>query len=246
VDVFDQIRRVYEAMKDSGAFDMALCEWNNRNAAFQEVHHFEELERFCRDSAADRYDLRDEVIGALCSEAMRDERARILLCGLFLPGLLDVRKRFTGQTVLPGEDLDAEILANFWITVRAVASDATRISQRLLNAAVWSTTRTLRRAARWNQHEELVENPEKIVEILSPMSPDDRESRLASDEAVRELLAQAVAEGVLSEMDAGLLDAPRGTYTERAIRLGLTSRNGRTRRRVARKRLRAWMKHRIE
>jgi len=246
MDVFEQLRGMYLAMRDSGRFDRALSEWGTRHSGLRDFEDFDAIERLCRESAAAHYEARDLVLAALCAEAADDERARVLLCGLFLPGLLEVRKRLERLRTPTSEELTAEILANFWIAVRSFTPDTTRVAQRLVNAALWRTSRTLRHEARWNRHEELANDFGEFAEAFAVTSPSVSASGTVPDgDAVGMLLAQAVADGALSAMEAELLAAPRGAFAERAAGFGLTSRNGRTRRQAARQRLRQWLDHRM-
>ena len=238
MDILAKVREAHEQLLSLGRYDDALERWKQIRPALEQVGTIGDLIDLCRQPGEQRYPERDRVVVALCMLAATDETAKTLLLGLFLPGLIDLANTCAKSSVIPVEDLHAELLANFWMVVRSVDEDTTKVPRRLLNGARWRTARSLGRAVSWSKREEQVSDVELLY--LDGRSSSE-ETQDEADGDWDDVLGKAVHEGVIGDVDAELVVASWGTLKDVSARYEIGIGRARQRRRVAKERVRDWI-----
>jgi hypothetical protein len=133
------------------------------------------------------------LLGIAQHRAERHARTAVVVC--LLPGLCGIARRY--QDVLGHDDVWAEALAGAWM--HASTYDTARRPRRVAANLLWDTTAhvacVVRRERAWRDHAEL----------------DDRVEVAAIDggDHGRPVLADAVTAGVLTQLDATLVEATR-------------------------------------
>jgi hypothetical protein len=238
VDILAKVREAHERLLSLGTYADALERWKQIQPALEGVGTIADLIDLCRQPGEERYQERDRVVATLCMLAATDETAKTLLLGLFLPGLIDLANTCAKRSVVPVDELHAELLANFWTASRSVDADTTKVARRLLNGARWRTARTLGRAVSWSQREEQVSDVE-LLYLNGRGSSDETQGEADGD--WEDVLGKAVQEGVIGEVDAELVVATWGTLKDVSARYEIALGRARQRRRVAKERVRGWI-----
>ena len=140
------------------------------------------------------FDERDGLLAALLRIGARDEHARLAVLACLLPGLRRAVRRF-GSGLEP-DDAWAELIAAMW---RLMGSyDLGRRPERIAANLLWDVTGALRKAVR----------VESTALGLLLRATGDRPVRLEPEPATT-VLAPAVEAGVVSVLDASLIEATR-------------------------------------
>ena len=242
MDIFAKIREEHERHLSLGTYDDALLRWNKKHPFLGEFSSVTDLIELCRGSAEGRYEERDRAVAALCMLAAKDEAAKTLLLGLFLPGLIDLANTCAKRRVVSADELHAELLANFWTAVCGVDENTTKVAARLLNGARWRTARALGRAVSWSKREHQVSDVELLYLDERGSSEETQDE---TDGDWEDVLDRAVNEGVIGEVDAQLVIASWGTLKDVSARYEIALGQARRRRLLAKGRVREWIERTV-
>jgi hypothetical protein len=232
MDLLEKIEDEVHALRGSATLDEALRGWKERREGLRPFDDPETLIRFLRDSRVGQRRAKDAAIAAVCMEAASaDQLAGTLLLWLLLPGLTRVRRRLGAWEALPSDELDAELVAGVWEAATEIGPETPRVAGRLVNRAQWRALAAMRQAIDWGNRSEPL--PSQVEDRPAPSVPTSVWSE--------DVLAAALAEGVISEDEAELLLSSRRTIPEIRGRLGVTAYGAQNRRRRAKKRLLTWL-----
>lgn len=230
VDLLAKLEADVTDRQASGTLDEALRRWRTCHEDLRSFDRSDDLITFVREPDTDRHEYKDLVLAALCAEGVcGDEDAALLLVWLMLPGLLLLRRRLVTRGGLDGDDLDAELLAGIWESAARVRSETRYVAKRLLDGA-------RRRALR------AVRNEEAWVGRIERLQGDIGESAEGADAGeTLDVLSEAVAAGVISQVEVELFRASRVAIPELRSRLGISESAARSRRLRAKRRLLTWL-----
>jgi hypothetical protein len=230
VDLLAKLEADVTDRQASDALDEALRRWRTRHEELRGFDHPDDLISFVREPDRDRYDSKDRVLAALCAEgAHGDDDAALLTVWLMFPGLLLLRRRLASRGGLDRDDLDAELLAGFWESAARVRSETRYVAKRLLDGARRRALAAIRREEAW-------------IGRIERLQGDIGESASVADAGESlDVLSEAVAAGVISQVEVELFRASRTAIPEVRSRLGISESAARSRRLRARRRLLAWL-----
>jgi hypothetical protein len=213
-----------------GSLDEALRRWRARHEDLRNFEHPDDLITFVRESEGDPHEFKDVVLAVLSAEGVRgDDDAALLLVWLMFPGLLLLRRRLTARGGLDGDDLDAELLAGVWESAARVRSETRYVAKRLLDGARRRALAAIRREEDW-------------IGRIDRLQGDIGESAEVDDaEEALDVLSEAVAAGVISQVEVELFRASRVAIPELRARLGISESAARSRRLRAKRRLLDWL-----
>lgn len=169
------------------------------------------------------YDRRDEVLCSLLRIGATDPTARLAVVILLVPGLRRSVARY--GRFLDLDDRWGTILAALW--EHACRYDTSRRPHHVAANLIWDATGSLLRVSRHEQAH--VDRRVDLTELEEPPQTDVEDSGIG-------LIHSAVAAGVLTEVDAALIDATRLRGVDlrsTAILLGLSYEAAKKRRRRA-------------
>jgi len=229
VDLLAKLEADVTDRQASGALDDALRLWRTRHEELGSFDHPDDLITFVRDADEDRYESKDRVLAALCAEGARgDDDAAVLLVWLMFPGLLLLRRRFAARDGLDGDDLDAELLAGIWESAARVLPTTRYVAKRLLDGARRRTLAAIRHEEDW-------------IGRIERLQGDIGESTVVDVGETLDVLSEAVAAGVISQVEVELFRASRVTIRKLRSRLGISESAARSRRLRAKRRLFDWL-----
>jgi hypothetical protein len=214
----------------TGSLDEALRRWRTRHEELRSFDKPDDLITFVRDVDQDRHESKDRVLAALCAEGARgDDDAALLLVWLMFPGLLLLRRRLAARDGLDGDDLDAELLVGIWESAARVLPTTRYVAKRLLDGARRRTLAAIRHEEDW-------------IGRIERLQGDIGESTLVDDVGeTLDVLSEAVAAGVISQVEVELFRASRVSIPELRSRLGISESAARSRRLRAKWRLFDWL-----
>jgi hypothetical protein len=230
MDLLARIEEEITTLRRSGALTAGFRMCKERGDGLRSFDEVETLIAFLRDSKAGPPQRKDAALAALCMEASSgDQRVATLLIWLLLPGLLRLRHDLAGGA-MAAQDLEAELVTGVWEAAVDVHPDSRKVAARLVNRARWRAIAAMREAIDWAGRfqqlgAEAADVPEPEVEPT----------------VLREILTEAVWEGVVSSAEVELILASRFTLREVGDRLGLTFCAAQQRRGRAKRRLLAWV-----
>lgn len=231
MNIIDDIRSAFEGLRGGPILTRAFEGWQARYKVLCDFHDLEEIIALLQDPGGDQQ-AKDQVLSALCTESRSgDERARITLSWLFLPGFLRIHQSLGALKVLDPDDLWAEILAGFWEAASSL-KNSSRVAGQLINAARWRATKAIKQTAEYESHREPLS---KAFDIAAP-GPEP----IADDP-----LEDAISQGVLTELEAELIRLTRldgYTLDEVASRRNASRHSLRLRRHRAEARLASWLR----
>ncbi|HZP89846.1 MAG TPA: hypothetical protein VFC04_02490, partial [Actinomycetota bacterium] len=229
MDMLEKVEADLVALRRSGALDAALLRWKAHRAGLRSFADAEALIGFLRDPDVAPRRAKDPALAAICLEVTGgDEVAAIFLLWLMLPGLLRVRRRLASRDALAREDLEAELIAGLWESATTVEAKTANVAARLVDRARRRALAAVRQAADW-------------ADRCVPFSTEIGEPVGLEDDVGRDILAEAVRAGVISEVEADLLRASRSNVRAVRARLGVTAYAAQNRRRRAKRRLLLWL-----
>jgi hypothetical protein len=230
VDLLAKLETDVTDRQASGALNEGLRRWRKRHEELRTFDHPDELITFVREPNKDRHEFKDLVLASLCAEGVSgDDDAALLSVWLMLPGLLLLRRRLAVRGGLDGDDLDAELLAGVWESAARVRSETRYVAKRLLDGA-------RRRALAAIRHEEA------WIGRIEHLPGDIGESARGADAGeTLDVLSEALAAGVISQVEVELFRASRVVIPELRSRLGISESAARSRRLRARRRLLDWL-----
>jgi hypothetical protein len=230
VDLFAKLEGDVTDRQASGALDLALRHWRTRHAELRSFEHPDDLISFVREPDRDRHDSKDPVLAALCAEGTHgDDNAALLIVWLMFPGLLLLRRRLAARGGLDRGDLDAELLAGFWESAARVRSETRYVAKRLLDGARRRALAAIRREEAW-------------IGRIERLQGDIGESASVADAGESlDVLSEAVAAGVIAQVEVELFRASRAAIPELRSRLGISESAARSRRLRAKRRLLEWL-----
>jgi hypothetical protein len=230
VDLLAKLEADVTDRQSSGALDEALERWRTRHEGLRSFDHSDDLITFVREPDRDRHAFKDLVLASLCAEGVRgDDDAALLVVWLMLPGLLLLRRRLAARDGLDGDDLDAELLAGVWESATRVRSETRYVAKRLLDGA-------RRRALTAIRHEEA------WIGRIEHLQGDIGESAEGADAGEPlDVLSEALAAGVISQVEVQLFRASHAAIRELRSRLGISESAARSRRLRAKRRLLDWL-----
>jgi len=228
MDMFGAMDRAFEAELASGRLDRALGEWR-RTRDVGGVETIEELVERCRGPAFGTPQQKDEIVVSLCVEACQsdDQRAAILLCWLFLPGLSQVLQALYSSSTIDDDDLVADLLTGFWEAASRVTQDSRCVARYLLLGARRFALKSMRGASR--------------VGLSVEYEAADVDAGMLVDVEVSDRIDRAVCEGIVSRSDVDLVFTTRATIGEVAARYQLSLGAAQQARHRARARLAVWL-----
>jgi hypothetical protein len=230
VDLLTKLEADVTDRQASGAMDEALRRWRTRHEELRCFDRSGGLISFVREADKDRNESKDRVLAALCAEGVRgDDDAALLVVWLMFPGLLLLRRRLAAPDGLDGDDLDAELLAGIWESAARMRSETRYVAKRLLDGA-------RRRALAAIRHEEAWIGR---IEHLQGDIGESAEGRDAGE--TLDVLSEAVAAGVISQVEVELFRASRVAIPRLRSRLGISESAARSRRLRAKRRLLDWL-----
>jgi hypothetical protein len=141
-----------------------------------------------------------------------------------------VRRHLAARSALDPDELDAELLAGLWEAAARVRPGAPYVAKRLVDGARHHAFAAIRREEDWTGR-------------IAPLQGEIGESQTvpADDGEVGDVLSDAVAAGVISEVDADLFRASRTATPRLWSYLGISETAARSRRLRARRRLLDWL-----
>jgi hypothetical protein len=231
VDLLTRLDTEVAKRRASGALVDALRRWRTRHEDLRSFAHPDELIRLARTEHDQRRESKDHILAALCAEGVDgDDDAAVLLVWLMLPSLLLMRRRLAARSALDPDELDAEMLAGLWGAAARVRPGAPYVAKRLVDGARHHALAAIRREEHW-------------TERIAPLEGEIGESQTlaAGDGEVGDVLSEAVAAGVISEVDADLFRASRTATPRLWSYLGISETAARSRRLRARRRLLDWL-----
>lgn len=231
VDLLTRLDAEVATRRASGALVDALRRWRTRHEDLRSFAHPDELIGLARTGHDQRRESKDHILGVLCVEGVDgDDDAAVLLVWLMLPSLLLVRRRLAARSALDPDDLDAELLAGLWEAAARVQPGAPYVAKRLADGARHHAFAAILREENWTGR-------------IAPLQGEIGESQTvsAADGEVGDVLAEAVAAGVISEVDVDLFRASRTATTRLWSYLGVSETAARSRRLRARRRLLDWL-----
>jgi hypothetical protein len=230
VDLLTRFDDEIATRRTSGVLVDALRRWRTRHEELATFEHPDDLISLARTGHDDRRS-KDRVLAALCVEGVNgDDDAAVLLVWLMLPSLLLVRRSLAASSALETNELDAELLAGLWEAAARVRLGAPYVAKRLVDGARHRTFAAIRREEDWTGR-------------IAPLQGDIGESQAvpADDGEVRDVLSDAVAAGVISELEAELFRASRVAIPRLWSHLGISETAARSRRLRAKRRLLEWL-----
>jgi hypothetical protein len=230
MDLLARIEEETTALRGSGTLTTAFRRWRKHREGLQSFDDAETLIAFLRDPQAESGRRKDAALAALCAEASSgDQRAAMLLLWLLLPGLMRVRHSLAGGDALGTPDLNAELVAGAWEAASKVRPQIQNVAARLVNGARWRALGAIREAVAWAGCSEPLGAE---AELSEPGAEPD---------GLKDILNEALSEGVISRAEVQLFLASRQTIREVGARLGVTLWGAQKRRQRARHRLLAWV-----
>lgn len=231
VDLLAKLEADVTDRQASGSLDRALRRWRTRHEELRSLDHPGDLITFVREPDKDRHEFKDRVLAALCAEGARgDDDAALLLVWLMFPGLLLLRRRLAARGGLDGDDFDAELLAGVWESAARVRSETRYVAKRLLDGARRRSLAAIRDEEDW-------------IRRIEPLHGDAEELPMVVADAreTLDVLSEAVAAGVISQVEVELFRASRAAIPELRSRLGISESAVRSRRLRAKRRLLDWL-----
>jgi hypothetical protein len=231
VDLLTRLDAEIATRRASGALAEALRHWRTRQVGLASFEHPDDLIRLARATRDERREPKDKVLAALCVEGVHgDDDAAVLLVWLMLPSLLIVRRRLAARSALETDELDAELLAGLWEAAARVRPGALYVAKRLADGARHRAFAAILREENWTGR-------------IAPLQDEIGESQTVSADAseVRDVLSEAVAAGVISELEAELFRASRAVAPRLRSHLGISESAARSRRLRAKRRLLDWL-----
>jgi hypothetical protein len=231
VDLLTRFDEEVATRRGSGALVHALRGWRIRHDELRSLDHPDDLIRLARAAHDEGRESKDRVLAALCVEGVRgDDDAAVLLVWLMLPSLLLVRRSLAARSAFDTEELDAELLAGLWEAVARVRPGAPYVAKRLVDGARHRAFAAIRREEDWTGR-------------IAPLLVEIGESQTVPPDAddFRDVLSEAVAAGVISEIEADLFRASRAVAPRLWSHQGISESAARSRRLRARRRLLDWL-----
>jgi hypothetical protein len=231
VDLLTRFDAEIATRRASGVLVDALSRWSTRQEELASLEHPDDLIRLARTGHDQRRETKDWVLAALCVEGLNgDDDAAVLLVWLMLPSLLLVRRHLAARSALDTDELDAEMLAGLWEAAARVRPGAPYVAKRLVDGARHHAFAAILREQNWTGR-------------IAPLQGEIGEPQTvpADDGEVRDLLSEAVAAGVISEVDADLFRVSRTATPRLWSYLGISETAARSRRLRARRRLLDWL-----
>jgi len=231
VDLLTKFDEEVATRRASGALVHALRRWRTRHDELLSLDHPDDLIRLARAAHDEGRESKDRVLAALCVEGVRgDDDAAVLLVWLMLPSLLLVRRSLAARSALDTDELDAELLAGLWEAAARVRPGAPYVAKRLVDGARHRAFAATRREEDWTGR-------------IAPLRGEIGELQTvpADDGEVRDVLSEAVAAGVISEVEAELFRAPRAAVPRLRSHLGISESAARSRRLRAKRHLLDWL-----
>lgn len=230
MEMFAGVDRALGAELASGRLDRALAAWR-RTHDVGGIETIEELIQCCRGPEFGTRRQKDAIAVALCMEACQDgdQRAGVLLCWLFLPGLSQLLQGLRlASTVEDEDDLIADLLAGFWEAASRVTPKSRFIARYLLLGARRYAKKAMRRASRAG-----------VVTV--DFNLDAHAGAAPVDDEVDDRIERALGEGIVSRSDVELVFSTRATIGEVAARYELSLGAAQQARHRARSRLADWL-----
>jgi DNA-directed RNA polymerase specialized sigma24 family protein len=231
MDLFGGTQRAFEVEHTAGRLDRAFSEWKRR-AGLGELDDLETLIRLCRGPEVGSRQQKDQIHVALCLQACGDkpdERAGIVLCWLFLPGLSPLFRELSNGSHADLDDLAGEIFAGFWEAASRAKPSSTHVARHLLRGARRSATRSLSKAA----------VPTQATEVMERAADDSVGSCV--DDMADDSLERALDQGIVNRPHVELVLSSRATIAEVAARYELSLPAAQQVRHRARQRLLGWL-----
>lgn len=208
--LLNQMELRFRAMRGSHQLHQAFERWSSEYPALAPYERIRDIWKLFRDKSAS-YEEKNPVTIALCKLVQAgDELAIVVLVELYAPSLRSAVGRNIGKSPLTVDELHTEAVDGLLTAARGVAPETERVSGRLAGR-VGDHLSDAVTAANKVQQLQLSVAPERLDPLVerSVGSHQSAEEEMLEALAPRELLERAIRAGVITEVEARLIEVTR-------------------------------------